>query len=430
MAAVGEALRPGRSTASVALVAALALCLGALASAEPVTALLAGIVLLGAYAVAAHPRTGLFLVVAALPLDTSLGTVASSVGPSKLGGGAAFLGFLANVLVRRRRLSGDAGYILLGALSAVYVVSAALSATPSASAVGVERIVSFVGVYLLLTQLGDAELLPPLLLVLATSTATASAFALGSFASTLIAKPTGGDPNDFAFLLVTVLPMALWLASRERGVRRLVAVVSCAVIGITVPLTLSRGGLVGLGIGVVWHLLTERRHRLLLVSLVAAIATLVAVGIGAAPGTFAEALGRKQNIASYNVSSRLQAWDVDLRLASAHPILGVGPENFGNYFRPLTDTPAQAFGLAVSHNTYLDLAAEVGLTGLGLFLAFLALAAMRLNSVIRTRRGPPGLAAVLRTCLVIAACAAPFSSQQYGAPFWLLTGFAAVAVRD
>jgi len=382
--------------------------------------------------VVGRPEVGLIVLMATLPLETTLGgqQTGGLLTPSKIAGGLAFVGFVANALLTRRRLTGDPGYAVLMALGALFLVSAATSLDPSNSAIGVLRLVSFLGLYVLVTQLGNATLLRRAVWALTLGSGVAAAVSLATFGTTLIARPNSGDPNDFAFLLSAVLPLTLWLASRQRGAARLLAGGAAATVTVCVPLTLSRGALVGLAVGTTWHLLTSRRHRLFLVSALTCLACVAAALSLSAPRSLQEAVSRKETVSSYNVSSRQQAWEVALRLAAANPVTGVGPGNFDLYYRKLTDTPAQAFGLAVSHNTYLDLAAESGPAGLLLLLLLLGASMSRLNAAVRERRGPPGLAEVVRTSLIIASCAAVFSSQEYAAPLWLLFAFASLLARE
>jgi hypothetical protein len=60
-----------------------------------------------------------------------------------------------------------------------------------------------------------------------------------------------------------------------------------------------------------------------------------------------------------------------------------------------------------------------------LFLAYLALAFSRLGECVRAAVGPPGLASVVRTSLVIACVGSLTLSEQYFPQFWLFGGLAA-----
>jgi O-antigen ligase len=199
------------------------------------------------------------------------------------------------------------------------------------------------------------------------------------------------------------------------------------VISLAIAVTYSRSALVAIGAGIAFLMLTDRRR--IPVLLAAAVAT-VAIGLvfvqSSSTGVFRieEGLRAKEKIASTNVETRLTAWGAAVTLAIDHPLLGIGPGNFFFHYGDVTGTPPGAEPLGVVHNAYLDIGSELGLIGLGLFLAYLALVFQRLTSVHRLRTGPPGYAAALRVSLVMACTGAITLSEQYSAPFWLIGGLA------
>ena len=141
-------------------------------------------------------------------------------------------------------------------------------------------------------------------------------------------------------------------------------------------------------------------------------------------------LEQKQSIASYNVESRFDAWHAAATLASDRPFPVIGPGNFRLKYVDVTGRPKGSPGITVVHNAYLDIAAEVGVVALALFVAYLAMVFLRVTSARRHELGPPGLAAALRTSLIIAAVSAVTLSEQYYAPFWLLGGMATAIWRE
>lgn len=70
--------------------------------------------------------------------------------------------------------------------------------------------------------------------------------------------------------------------------------------------------------------------------------------------------------------ARLLMWRTGLRMIQQHPIVGVGPNGVAHYFndyRPPGPVPVAWYGHL--HNNYLEIAAERGLPGMALFVAFL-----------------------------------------------------------
>jgi O-antigen ligase len=71
---------------------------------------------------------------------------------------------------------------------------------------------------------------------------------------------------------------------------------------------------------------------------------------------------------AYSWMTRLEAWTVILRMVEANPLLGFGPANYYHY---TVLFPILGWWVSFnSHNTYLDLLAQVGVLGLSAFLWF------------------------------------------------------------
>jgi O-antigen ligase len=96
--------------------------------------------------------------------------------------------------------------------------------------------------------------------------------------------------------------------------------------------------------------------------------------------------------ANYAVIERLAHWQAALEMANEHPWLGVG---FGNYESAYTDYALinWPYPLGHAHNYYLNLLAEIGILGLGAYLAFwAAVAALTARVIGRTPYPQRGLA--------------------------------------
>jgi O-antigen ligase len=161
---------------------------------------------------------------------------------------------------------------------------------------------------------------------------------------------------------------------------------------------------------------------------IAAVAVLLVIHSN--PQRFHEALLLKSRVASENVSTRYGAWGAAARLASDHPLLGVGPGNFQFHYNKLTGQPLGALTLTVAHNALLDIAAELGLLAVFLFACYLVLSWTRLTGAIKRGYGDSGYVRTLRISLTIAIVSAMFLSEQYFLPFWLLGGLAAAIWVD
>jgi len=138
-------------------------------------------------------------------------------------------------------------------------------------------------------------------------------------------------------------------------------------------------------------------------------------------------------------AGRLDIWLVALNIIRSHPILGTGLDNFGRMFdRYLADT----LGLRTynvgrgmgSHNTFLNVQAELGMIGSVLFVAIVGLSVTRgLTAVLNLKRAGDyrattlalgtwlGLLGMLAVCL--------FLDWQYTKYLWLLLALAEVTQR-
>jgi O-antigen ligase len=293
------------------------------------------------------------------------------------------------------------------------------------------RYTSFVALYFVVSQfVGDHRLQRRIAWTLSVSSAVAALIALEYFffepGYVYRANLKFGDPNQLAFMLATTLPLTFWLL-RERWSLRPLVLGMIVVISLAIAFTYSRSALLAIGAGIVFLMLTDRKRIPILVG--AGVIT-VAIGllfVRSNPDSvfrIEEGFRAKEKVADTNVQTRLTAWDAAITLAIDHPLLGIGPGNFFYHYGDVTGTPAGAEPLGVVHNAYLDIASELGLVGLGLFLAYLALVFARLTSAQRDGSGPPGFAAALRVSFVVACVGAITLSEQYSAPFWLIGGLA------
>jgi O-antigen ligase len=184
------------------------------------------------------------------------------------------------------------------------------------------------------------------------------------------------NPNDLAAHTILMLgpAVALLTSQARKGLLRWLALTAVVLLVITILLTQSRGGFLGLlglalpaGIG-----LARRRPRLVPLG-----AALVGVALLFAPAGLWERLGGLTKAANVetirdmdpegSAEQRFAVLQTAARIVSDHPLLGVG---LGAYGLANADY-SPALGLRDTHNTYMNVAAETGLPGLALFLALI-----------------------------------------------------------
>jgi O-antigen ligase len=217
----------------------------------------------------------------------------------------------------------------------------------------------------------------------------------------------GGDPNYLAAMLIPAIVLAGGLAARASVAARAALGGAVVVMAIGLAATQSRGGLLTLVATMLVALVLLRGRRLMVIGL-------VLLSVGGATVFFVSNPAAWQRIHSVrdqgSGSGRTDIWRVAWRMAQDHPIGGVGLAQFPIISPQYTREPGQSLqfvGLIVEqhivvHNVYLQLWAETGIIGLGLFLgaAGLALTALRRAALLFDAHGDPELAALSRAFLL------------------------------
>ena len=415
--------------AGVAGVGAL-IVLGSVVSPRMVLLLTVGAALLVFFVT--HVDWAILLVVASAPLEGAFASGPAGISVTKLAGGLCIAAFLYALVKDRRPIVFERGQALVLGLLGIALLSTAWAEQASAAVSTTTRYASFAAIYVIITQFGaDRVLQRRIAWTLTITCSVAAALGLNDYlnGSAQLATLKYAQQNDFAFILATSLPFMFFLLGRTRLLRPLllgaIGLVSAAIV-----LSLSRGALVGLAAGFLLFVLTDRRRLQVTVTAgaVAAVGTLFVIHSN--PQRFHESLVLKQQIAQQNVSTRFGAWSAAARLATDHPLLGVGPGNFQFHYNALTGQPLGTFTLTVAHNALLDVGAELGLVAMCLLGLYLLLAFFRLTATIQRGYGDEGFVRTLRISLTIAIVSAMFLSEQYFLPFWLIGGLAAAIWAD
>jgi O-antigen ligase len=246
-----------------------------------------------------------------------------------------------------------------------------------------------------------------------------------------------GDANAEATVIAAALPMVIglvalgWQSARVRLVGLLAVVVLFAGLFNTV----SREGLVALGAVLVAAVVFGGRWR----GRAAAI-LLVGVAVTACYFFVLAPLAARQRVTSGDTSGRSSIWTVALRVVKAHPLLGVGTDNFilveSRYIgRPgLVNANFLIVEPKVAHNTYLESLVDLGIPGLLLTISIFVccLAAAVRAAWIYERLGETGMELLARSvvlALVALLTADFFVSNQYAKFQWILLAFGPVLLR-
>jgi O-antigen ligase len=190
------------------------------------------------------------------------------------------------------------------------------------------------------------------------------------------------EANFLAAYLATMLPLIGIQFLRSRWLGKLVCLIAGAFTANAIVLTRSRGAFVGLAAGtVVATLLAPKQHRTkIMVGLV--VATLGWFYV-ANPAYWhrVSTITTSDEQRDASAESRLEIWQATIQMISNHP-LGVGA---GNFFQSIGQVDPRFVGRD-THNTFLRCAAEVGVQGIGIFLALIAGSILSLRRLLREAR--------------------------------------------
>ena len=222
------------------------------------------------------------------------------------------------------------------------------------------------------------------------------------------------DPNDFALILVTAIPMCFyWLTDPNKKAMRPVWLVLLLFFGYALMLTHSRGGFLALmaGLATLFYLKFGGKKTVLLGSL---CLPLLLVGVAGRMTSISADEGTGQ--------ARIQLWSDGLTFFMHSPLFGIGMDNY------------RQFSNHVAHNSFIHSYTELGMIGGTLFLGAFYFAIKSMVDLRQTpvegidpelRRLHPFLMATL-IAYTIGIC---FLSRSYIVPTYMMLGLIVVYAR-
>jgi O-antigen ligase len=191
------------------------------------------------------------------------------------------------------------------------------------------------------------------------------------------------NPNDLAMNLIVFMAPALMIVFRDKRLfRRLVAAGLVLVMAMAIVLTKSRAGFIGIGamgLVVVYYAMRERPAIVFALLLAGLVATPLM------PTSFWDRMGSITNPDEDQTGSRqqrIQLFKQGLQVFVENPITGIGAGQFVNY-----DGDMMVERWRVTHNVWLQVAAELGIFG---FCAFAFLVWRAFTSCFAARRAIRG----------------------------------------
>ncbi|UZF57549.1 O-antigen ligase family protein [Gordonia polyisoprenivorans] len=227
------------------------------------------------------------------------------------------------------------------------------------------------------------------------------------------------DPNDLAYVLVAALPLAVGFAPHRRWHAILLGGVA-VLLALGAATTLSRGGGIALAVAVTW--LVIRRVIAIRAVVLAGIGAAVAVGLAwvFAHSLVASAVGQKGYIAASNVDTRLTRWHAAAEMLGTNPILGVGPGGFRSNYVATSHLAEIAEQTPVVHNMYIEVAAELGIAGIVLFIGLIVGALVACERALRLGAEPRVAIAVQASLLAVVSASVSLSEEYYMALWSIL----------
>jgi putative inorganic carbon (HCO3(-)) transporter len=248
------------------------------------------------------------------------------------------------------------------------------------------------------------------------------------------------DPNDFAYVLVGLLPLVITFGIISRGTKRLLYYGIACVMIVAILLTQSRGGLVGLIFDIIamtfvlpvaWRgQLQFRTSASKVIARVVLLALIVVVGWHSLPEKTRTRLGTISELGSdYNVNvtegpqaGRLAIWTRNLPRVLDRP-WGWGAGAFGT-----VDGSFAGGRYRAPHNTFLQALIELGVPGFALFIAVIFSSLRYLHVPAdqgpENHTGPPdeprAFARALGMGLIGLCISGFFLSELFANVFWTL----------
>ena len=182
------------------------------------------------------------------------------------------------------------------------------------------------------------------------------------------------NPNELAMTVNLIMPFAVVFGLTSRGIKRIAFFLMAALLAFAVVVSFSRGGFLGLvAIGgvLMWKAGRGKRLVTVLASLLIAGAFVVSMPSGYGDRIFTILHNSEDKTNSAQERQQLLARGLDVIVH--HPVIGVGVGNYGIY----------SIRQLVAHNSYIEVAAELGLVG---FAAYLVLIFAPLGKLKRIER--------------------------------------------
>ncbi|HEU4673336.1 MAG TPA: O-antigen ligase family protein [Candidatus Limnocylindrales bacterium] len=250
-----------------------------------------------------------------------------------------------------------------------------------------------------------------------------------------------GEQNRYAQSMLMLVPLGMfWAWNARTSLAKAAALICTMFISAGVALTFSRGAFVGFALVLLFMVAAGyiKPKQIVLVGIATAIVFLSVPGYSQRLGSLGSLTGAVTGDPTADnpdgsIESRLTEGLAALLAWADHPVIGVGPGLFPEYYRYYADI----VGIKVkstdreAHDLYVGIAAENGIIGLGLFLGAIGIT---MRELARARRRwkdrRPDLANVATAFLLALATyltTGIFLHLSYARYFWMMLALGAAA---
>ncbi|MDX6643512.1 MAG: hypothetical protein QOD76_1474 [Solirubrobacteraceae bacterium] len=219
------------------------------------------------------------------------------------------------------------------------------------------------------------------------------------------AQGSFAHPNVFAFYLILSLAPSIALAGRGPQWRRLLMLACAGAILAGLLLTLARGGIIGGAVSLL-VLLAWAPFRRVAFTLLIVLAIFAAFNFNSLQNAqevkiVSQRLSTLSNQQGVRENPRVRIWSKTFPMIANHPWVGVGEGNYPIWSPRYGLLDIGGLHYDHAHDLLLTIAAETGLIGLALFLAFMWGVVRAAASALRARRRETFALAVAMTAALL-----------------------------
>lgn len=187
------------------------------------------------------------------------------------------------------------------------------------------------------------------------------------------AAPFMGDGNDFAWGIITLTPLPLFLLLGKHGLlTRLIGLSGLCTAIFAVMGTQSRGATLAMATAGLFYVLVLSKRRLMAAVTIAMVAVAV---VSFSTENYLDRLTDTDIESDTSAQGRLRAWRAGFQMALDYPLgVGVGSFNsaYGRYYMPEDDGSYGSLRWISAHSIYFKVLGESGFIGLALLLGVIA----------------------------------------------------------